>query len=94
MDETFLQMLRCPVSGGSLKLADDDLLRRASEAQVSGHLRDRQGLEVGAFEVGLVSEDGCWFYAVRNDIPSLIPDQAVDVSQLNPPSPAADDETP
>lgn len=82
MDEAFLGILRCPHSRTPLELADDTLLQRATAAQLDGQLIDRQGLPVESFETGLVDAERRWFYPVRNDIPSLIPDQAVDVASI------------
>ena len=83
MDDKFLQLLRCPITGDGLRLVDTNMLDLAIKAQQMGQLCDRLGRRVDAFSGGLTDLNARWFYPTRSSIPNLIPDQAIEVSQIS-----------
>ena len=68
LPEAILNLLRCPISGGSIRMATDE------EKQASERLSGRK------CDHGLVSGDGMHFYPVQDGIPLLIPEAAIDLS--------------
>ncbi len=65
MDESLMEILCCPVTRQSLRLADAETLRRAG-AKVSIPLAE-----------GLLREDGQMIYPVKNGIPLLVPEEGI-----------------
>ena len=83
LDEKLIQMLRCPIDGSELALADERLVRRVNEAIQRGEIRDRHDQKVAQpLEEGLVSATSNRLYAVRGGIPTLIADEAIELNQL------------
>ena len=48
IDEKLIQMLRCPIDGSDLALADEGLVRRVNEAIERGEVRDAHDQKVTA----------------------------------------------
>lgn len=83
IDQKLLAMLRCPVSGGSLQLADAFLIQRVQEAIGRGEVRDRLEQKVTAgIEGGLVDTNQNWLYPIRDGIPTLVAEEAIDLREL------------
>ena len=74
-----LDILRCPISGQSLKNAPESTVHSLREAQRAGTLRNRDGVACAAFEDGLMSGDGARFYPIRGGIPVLLAVEAVEM---------------
>ena len=73
-------MLRCPIDGTTLAIADAPLVSRLNDAITSGDLRDRQDQKVTEpIDAALVTEDGKRVYPVRGGIPTLIADESIDL---------------
>ena len=73
-------MLRCPIDGTKLAIADDELVGRLNDAISRGDLRDRQDQKVTEpIEAALVTEDRKRAYVVRGAIPTLISDESIDL---------------
>ena len=84
IDPKLVQMLRCPLDGSKLEIAEDSLISRVNEAIREGNVRDRHDQKVtGALDQGLVSTAGGRLYAIRGGIPTLIGDEAIELSQLS-----------
>ena len=84
IDQELLDMLVCPESREKLSLADGDLIAKVNARIASGGISNRAGQTVKqAIEGGLTRPDGKFLYPVRDDIPNLLVDEAIPLSQLN-----------
>jgi len=73
-----LDILRCPESGQTLRLAPPELIRNLEGRRAAGGIRDRAGKQIGEpFAAGLLREDGLVFYRVRDGIPILLIDESI-----------------
>lgn len=78
-----LEILVCPESKQTLRLADERLLARVNQAIASKTLRNQGGDRVkDRIEEGLVREDGAVLYPVRDDIPVMLLDEAIRLETL------------
>ena len=83
IDPKLLSMLRCPIEGSELQLADPALLQRVQTAIQQGTARDRLEQKVSeGVEAGLVNRSETWFFPVRHGIPTLVADEAIRLDQL------------
>lgn len=80
MPTWLLQLVRCPITLENLDLAPAELVERLRGAVRDGKLTNRLGVAVSDdFQMGLVNASGTWFYPVADDIPTLVPDEAITV---------------
>lgn len=78
IDETLLEILVCPETKQSLRLADADLLQRVNEAIAAGSVTSRGGESVSEpLAAALVRDDGEVLYPVRDDIPIMLIDESI-----------------
>lgn len=83
IDPELLDILVCPETKETLRLADDALLGRVNSAIAAGRLKNRGGQVVEReLEQGLVREDGRVLYPVWDDIPVMLLDEAVQLADL------------
>jgi uncharacterized protein YbaR (Trm112 family) len=83
LDEDLLAILACPETKQPVHLADDDLVRRLNEAISAGRLTNREGQPVKEpIEAALVREDGRYLYPVRDDIPVMLTEEGIEVSNV------------
>lgn len=76
IDPKFVQMLRCPIDKTSLNVADAALIDAVNQAIACGDAFDRIDQKVEQpIDGGLCS--GSWLYPIRDDIPSLVADEAI-----------------
>lgn len=75
-----LDILACPETKQSLKVADDALVARFNEAIEAGTLEKRSGEKVDSkLDGGLVREDGTVLYPILDDIPILLIEEAIPI---------------
>lgn len=75
-----ISLLRCPVDGTTLELADETLVNRVNAAIEAGEARDRQDQKItDKIDAGLVDAGRKRVYPVREGIPTLIADQAIEL---------------
>lgn len=81
--EEFLAMLRCPVTRERLRVADAGQLERLNQAINEGRVKNRLGDAVaGPVSEGLVNESGTLLYTVEDEIPCLLPDEAIELGGI------------
>jgi len=78
MDATLLQILRCPETYQTLRVADGALIQSINDKIRSGALKNRGGQNViEAIDEGLIREDQKFIYPVRGRIPVMLIDEAI-----------------
>jgi uncharacterized protein YbaR (Trm112 family) len=83
IDSKLLDILVCPESKQSLKLAEDELLGRINQAISDKKVSNKSGNLVSEkVESALITEDGKTAYPVRSDIPVMLIDEAIALSQV------------
>jgi len=79
-----LEILVCPETHQKLRLADAELVRRLRERQAQGRLLARNGQPLAeAPDAALVREDGRVAYAIVDQIPVMLIEQAIGLDQLD-----------
>jgi uncharacterized protein YbaR (Trm112 family) len=80
LTEEVLELLQCPLTGKKLSLASDQMILRVNEAIANGNARDRIEQKVSQkIDGGLVTDDGVWLYPIREEIPTLVVEEAIDI---------------
>ena len=83
VDPELLEILVCPETRQPVRPADADLLERLNAAIQSGQVANRGGDAVeDPVDEGLIREDGKVLYPVREDIPIMLIDEAIEVDHL------------
>jgi uncharacterized protein YbaR (Trm112 family) len=78
-----LEILVCPETKQTLKVADEGTLERVNRAIEAGGLTNQGGARVkDRIEEGLVREDGRVLYPVKDDIPVMLLDEAISLETL------------
>jgi uncharacterized protein YbaR (Trm112 family) len=81
IDDELLKILRCPDTGQELRIADPTLLERLNQKILSGSLSNRGGQQVKEkLGSGLVRGDGKFVYPIRGNIPAMLADEAIPLS--------------
>jgi len=84
IDQQLLDMLRCPHDHTPLAVADAELVERINRAVQAERVVNLGGQAVSRrLDGGLVRQAGDLVYPVFDGIPVLLPDEAIDVSQLS-----------
>jgi uncharacterized protein YbaR (Trm112 family) len=83
VDPELLSILVCPENKTPVTEADSDLVAKVNAAIEAGTLKNRAGETIKErIDGGLVREDGLYLYAVRDDIPIMLIDEAIPLDQL------------
>jgi len=83
VDPELLEILVCPETKEPVRPADDELVQRINRAVESGSLVNRGGESVKEpIDGGLVREDGKILYPIRDDIPVMLIDEAIELDRL------------
>ena len=78
MDEKLLEIICCPETYQQLKLADTELVTELNQRVQKGVLLSRSGENVKKkIDEGLIREDGKILYPVRQNIPTLLIEQGI-----------------
>jgi uncharacterized protein YbaR (Trm112 family) len=73
----------CPENKTPVTEADSDLVAKVNAAIEAGTLKNRAGENIKErIDGGLVREDGLYLYAIRDDIPIMLIDEAIPLDQL------------
>lgn len=82
VDQSLLDILVCPETKQSLRAAGPELLTALNASIKAGSVKTRGGDAVTAeIPEGLVREDGAVLYPVREDIPIMLIDESIQLSQ-------------
>jgi len=83
VDPELLEILVCPETHQAIRPADEELLKRLNQAISSGSVTNRGGDAVtDPVDEGLVREDDKVLYPVREDIPIMLIDEAIELDQM------------
>ena len=83
VDPELLEILVCPETHQPVRPAEGELLDRLNQAIRSGDVTNQGGDEVtDPVEEGLVREDDKVLYPVREDIPIMLIDEAIEFGEL------------
>ncbi|MDC0935134.1 Trm112 family protein [Pirellulales bacterium] len=83
LSKELVATLLCPRDRSQLRLADAALVQRVNDAVAAGQLQNVGGQKVKSpIEAGLIREDETLLYPVIEQIPVLLPDEAIEVTRL------------
>jgi len=80
-----LEILRCPQDQSSLSQVEQELVQRTNRGIAAGQVVNLAGQPVNQpIDGGLVRAAGDRMYLVVDGIPVMLPDEAIELSQLDP----------
>ena len=83
INNRLLEILRCPQDQSTLSPADPELVERTNRSIAAGQLVNLAGQKVeNPIDGGLLRAAGDVMYLVVDDIPVMLPDEAIALSQL------------
>ena len=83
IDAELLKILVCPENKTPLTEVGNEVLMRANQLIETKQLKNRAGNTVDEkLDGGLLREDGAYLYAIRDDIPIMLIDEAIPYDQL------------
>jgi len=84
IDKELLEILACPETKEGVVLADQPLVDAVNAAIRTGTLKNRGGETVTEpIDGGLVREDGKYLYAIRDEIPIMLIDEAIPIDTIS-----------
>ncbi len=84
IDQELLDILACPETKEGLTVAENTVVDRINEKIKAGALKNRGGEDIKeAIDGGLVRDDGRYLYAIRDEIPIMLIDEAIPMEGLN-----------
>jgi len=82
-DQQLIKALRCPQNQSPVSLAANELVEQINRGIAAGHVTNLGGHKLDQpLDAGLVREAGDVLYPVINEIPVMLPDEAVELSQI------------
>ena len=83
IDQQLLNILACPETHEAVALADEALVNAVNRKIEAGQLLNRAGDKVTEpIDGGLVRADGRYLYAIREDIPIMLVEQAIPLEDV------------
>jgi uncharacterized protein len=83
IDQELLEILRCPETREPVALIGDDEIKRMNAAIADGKVKNRAGEAVSAaIDGGLLREDGKYLYPIRDDIPIMLIEEALNMTDI------------
>jgi uncharacterized protein YbaR (Trm112 family) len=79
IDQELLQILACPENKTPVRLATDAEIEAVNARIRAGGVKSRGGADVEPIDGGLIREDGRYLYAIRDDIPIMLIDEAIEL---------------
>ena len=76
-----IELLCCPISAQTMKVAPENVVRLLQARQQSGALRTRSGESAEPFEHSLLTADDVWFFPIRSGIPVMIASEAIAMNE-------------
>jgi len=84
IDQQLLEILRCPHDHSSLQIADARLVQRINQGISAGQIKNLGGQIIKRqLDSGLLREAGDLLYPVVDEIPVMLPDEAIETAQLD-----------
>jgi len=84
MDEQLLEILRCPQDQSPVALAESHVIVNLNHAIRQGNVLNLGGHRLRRpIDGGIVRQDGDILYPIREGIPVMLPDEGVELSQLD-----------
>lgn len=85
IDPELLKLVRCPLDGQPLAMAESSLVDELNRRIAAGQVRDRTGELVDeTILAALVTADRRRLYPVRDHIPTLIPAESIPLTEDSP----------
>lgn len=83
LSQDLMHILCCPETKQELAVADPALVEKINQKIGKGELKNRGGVVVSQkIEGGLVREDKKYLYAIRQDIPVMLIDEAIPIAGI------------
>lgn len=83
IDKKLISILVCPTDHSPLSIAGEQLIARLNRAIAAGGVKNQAGRPVERpIEGGLLRADETLLYPIVDDIPVLLPDEAISLAQL------------
>ena len=80
MNPELIDILCCPETKQSVVPADRELVKKINKLIAANKLRNRSGKRVRKnLDNALIREDGKFIYPIRNNIPIMLIDEAIEV---------------
>ena len=84
LEAFFLEVVACPETKRPLRVADGALLARLNAAVEKKKLKDRSQSPIESkLQQALVRDDDAVVYPVWDDVPRLLPESAIPLTQLD-----------
>jgi uncharacterized protein YbaR (Trm112 family) len=78
VDKELLDILCCPDTKQDLELLDSKIVAKINAAIEQGQVKNKGGEVVKErIDAALLREDKLFFYVIREDIPIMLPDEAI-----------------